>query len=242
MLIPFLLRQHKVWKHCNLRIFTVAQLEDNSLQMKRDLHTFIYQLRIKAEVDVIEMPDSDISAYTYERTLRMEERNQMLSAMRLSKRQKRGDIQHVLSSHHPGSVGMNPSHSGLRWQRSMSESSDDKTEGDEPQTPVIPQTPTISEATLSRFTAATSSIMEPPTSNLDAHAENIRRMNTSVKLNELIANKSQDARLVLLNLPAPPRHLKHEDNYMEFLDVLTEGLDRVLMVRGGGREVITIYS
>ena len=29
---------------------------------------------------------------------------------------------------------------------------------------------------------------------------------------------------------------------MEFLEVLTEGLDRVMMVRGGGREVITIYS
>jgi len=29
---------------------------------------------------------------------------------------------------------------------------------------------------------------------------------------------------------------------MEFLEVLTEGLDRVLMVRGGGREVVTIYN
>lgn len=29
---------------------------------------------------------------------------------------------------------------------------------------------------------------------------------------------------------------------MEFLEVLTEGLDRVLLVRGGGCEVITIYS
>lgn len=29
---------------------------------------------------------------------------------------------------------------------------------------------------------------------------------------------------------------------MEFLEVLTEGLDRVVLVRGGGREVITIYS
>ena len=34
--------------------------------------------------------------------------------------------------------------------------------------------------------------------------------------------------------------LRHTD--MEFLEVLTEGLERVLMVRGGGREVITIYS
>jgi hypothetical protein len=29
---------------------------------------------------------------------------------------------------------------------------------------------------------------------------------------------------------------------MEFLEVLTEGLDRVLMVKGCGREVVTIYS
>jgi len=29
---------------------------------------------------------------------------------------------------------------------------------------------------------------------------------------------------------------------MEFLEVLTEGLSRVLMVRGGGNEVITMYS
>ena len=55
MLLPFLLRKHKVWKHCQLRIFTVAQLEDNSIQMKRDLAVFLYQLRIEAEVDVIEM-------------------------------------------------------------------------------------------------------------------------------------------------------------------------------------------
>lgn len=29
---------------------------------------------------------------------------------------------------------------------------------------------------------------------------------------------------------------------MEFLEVLTEGLERVLIVRGSGREVITMYS
>ena len=26
MLLPFLLRQHKVWKQCHLRIFTVARI------------------------------------------------------------------------------------------------------------------------------------------------------------------------------------------------------------------------
>jgi len=240
MLIPFLLRQHKVWKHCHLRIFTVAQIDDNSVQMKRDLRTFIYQLRINAEVDVIEMPDSDISAYTYERTLVMEERTKMLKDLRLSKRKQRGDIQHKMSLHHQSST-ISASFS-KRW-RTASESEDE--DGKPPQSPTtpVPDTPVVTADALARFTAATSSIMEPSTPTaLNFHEENVRRMNTSVKLNELIVNKSRDARLVLLNLPAPPRHLEHEDNYMEFLDVLTEGLERVLMVRGGGREVITIYS
>ena len=38
-----------------MRIFTVAQLEDNSIQMKKDLKTFLYHLRIEAEVDVVEL-------------------------------------------------------------------------------------------------------------------------------------------------------------------------------------------
>jgi len=73
---------------------------------------------------------------------------------------------------------------------------------------------------------------------------NVRRMHTAVKLNEVIVSKSHDAQLVIVNRPGPPtlQSAKNDSNYMEFLEVLTEGLDRVLMVRGGGREVITIYS
>uniref|UniRef100_T1H4J7 Amino acid permease/ SLC12A domain-containing protein n=1 Tax=Megaselia scalaris TaxID=36166 RepID=T1H4J7_MEGSC len=55
MLLPFLLKQHRTWKNCKLRIFTVAQMEDNSIQMKKDLKTFLYHLRIEAEVEVVEM-------------------------------------------------------------------------------------------------------------------------------------------------------------------------------------------
>uniref|UniRef100_A0A8B9K2Z9 Solute carrier family 12 member 4 n=1 Tax=Astyanax mexicanus TaxID=7994 RepID=A0A8B9K2Z9_ASTMX len=92
MLLPFLLKQHKVWRKCKMRIFTVAQMDDNSIQMKKDLATFLYQLRLEAEVEVVEMHDSDISAYTYERTLMMEQRSQMLRQMRLSTAERNREV------------------------------------------------------------------------------------------------------------------------------------------------------
>lgn len=45
----------QVWRKCRMRIFTVAQMDDNSIQMKKDLTTFLYHLRITAEVEVVEM-------------------------------------------------------------------------------------------------------------------------------------------------------------------------------------------
>jgi len=80
--------------------------------------------------------------------------------------------------------------------------------------------------------------------SLNPENANVRRMHTAVKLNEAIVSRSHDAKLVILNLPGPPKTLIDDSDYsyMEFLEVLTEGLERVLMVRGGGREVITIYS
>lgn len=46
-----------------MRIFTVAQMDDNSIQMKKDLATFLYQLRLEAEVEVVEMVNKTPSAY-----------------------------------------------------------------------------------------------------------------------------------------------------------------------------------
>lgn len=55
MLLPFLLKQHRTWKNCKMRIFTVAQMEDNSIQMKKDLKKLLYNLRIEGEIEIVEM-------------------------------------------------------------------------------------------------------------------------------------------------------------------------------------------
>ncbi|XP_017090303.1 solute carrier family 12 member 4 isoform X8 [Drosophila bipectinata] len=212
MLLPFLLKQHRTWRNCKLRIFTVAQIEDNSIQMKKDLKTFLYHLRIEADVEVVEMNNSDISAYTYERTLMMEQRNQMLRALGLNKKEN----------------------SKVDSQNDEKRNSIDL---DGPEQEDAPETTSSKDDSTEKADGDLKSSVKPDEFN-------VRRMHTAIKLNEVIVEKSQDAQLVIMNLPGPPREVRaeRESNYMEFLEVLTEGLEKVLMVRGGGREVITIYS
>ncbi|KAG8565547.1 hypothetical protein GDO81_012902 [Engystomops pustulosus] len=113
MLLPFLLRHHKVWKRCTMRIFTVAQMDDNSIQMKKDLTTFLYHLRINAEIEVVEMHDSDISAYTYEKTLVMEQRSQILKQMHLTKTEREREIQSITDESRGSIRRKNPTNSRL---------------------------------------------------------------------------------------------------------------------------------
>uniref|UniRef100_A0A8C1ZBG5 Solute carrier family 12 member 5b n=1 Tax=Cyprinus carpio TaxID=7962 RepID=A0A8C1ZBG5_CYPCA len=199
MLLPFLLRQHKVWRKCKIRIFTVAQMDDNSIQMKKDLMTFLYHLRFDAEVEVVEMHDSDISAYTYEKTLVMEQRSQILKEMHLTKNEREREV---------------------LWEHT-----------------------TLYRNMLNMLSyKETSHSLCHIFGVLYRNQSNVRRMHHAQELNGVIVKKSKEAKLVLLNMPGPPKNRNGEENYMEFLEVLTEGLNRVLLVRGGGREVITIYS
>jgi len=50
LLITFLLRQSKVWRHCKIRIIAVARQQENSTKLKQQLQTYVYQLRIDAEI------------------------------------------------------------------------------------------------------------------------------------------------------------------------------------------------
>jgi len=85
-------------------------------------------------------------------------------------------------------------------------------------------------------------------------------MHTATKLNEAMISRSCDAQLVVINLPGVPKNRESDENCkfflssftiieafllfadMEFIEVLCDGLDRVLLVKGCGYEVVTIYS
>ncbi|XP_011260217.1 solute carrier family 12 member 6 isoform X2 [Camponotus floridanus] len=294
MLLPFLLKQHRTWKNCKMRIFTVAQMEDNSIQMKKDLKKFLYDLRIEAEVEIVEMTNTDISAYTYERTLIMEQRNQMLRELQLNKKQSLGVVQSlvdfnevpaeeklplvqaIVDHHHnidakiptkvrfqePGNQNVTDDTKEKLMQETelnnkepdvaeeanekeeAKENNDEETKvtGGSPKTENKENTEREEKECNAQENKSQSPEVKKPTITPDEG--DVRRMHTSLKLNEVIRKMSSEAQLVILNLPGPPRDTKmeRESNYMEFLEVLTEGLERVLMVRGSGREVITIYS
>lgn len=59
-------------------------------------------------------------------------------------------------------------------------------------------------------------------------------MHTAVKLNEVIVNKSHDAKLVLLNMPGPPRNPDGDENCILFYRVLSyAGMQEGLEVAAG---------
>ncbi|KYQ55007.1 Solute carrier family 12 member 4 [Trachymyrmex zeteki] len=230
--------------------------------MKKDLKKFLYDLRIEAEVEIVEMTNTDISAYTYERTLIMEQRNQMLRELQLNKKQSLGvcfdarlvtsqltvSVQAIVDHHHNVDAKVPTK---VRFQEPGNQKNNEETkliggspkaENKENTEKEAKEAEAKEEENDAQENKNQSPEIKKPTITPDEG--DVRRMHTSLKLNEVIRKMSSEAQLVILNLPGPPRDTKmeRESNYMEFLEVLTEGLERVLMVRGSGREVITIYS
>jgi hypothetical protein len=58
LLTSFLLQKDKAWSKCRLRLFCIAEGDDSSIQMERDMVAFLALLRITADVRVIEMEGS----------------------------------------------------------------------------------------------------------------------------------------------------------------------------------------
>uniref|UniRef100_A0A673Y1R5 Solute carrier family 12 member 5-like n=1 Tax=Salmo trutta TaxID=8032 RepID=A0A673Y1R5_SALTR len=269
MLLPFLLRQHKVWRKCRMRIFTVAQMDDNSIQMKKDLTTFLYHLRIDAEVEVVEMIKlihclTDFPPRKVRRLFVFFPQIQSITdSSRGSIRRKNpaaATTQMSVTEEQPGGSSKEEE----KPEEEVQLIHDSTT----PTSPVNPatltqateggaQTPGSAQVQMTWTEKADGELAKPPGASTpegikdifnmkpeweNLNQSNVRRMHTALRLNGVIVKKSSEAKLVLLNMPGPPKNRAGDENYMEFLEVLTEGLNRVLLVRGGGREVITIYS
>ncbi|VDD87242.1 unnamed protein product [Enterobius vermicularis] len=205
VLVAYLLRQSKVWRGCKLRVIAVAQERDNNTKLQGDLQKYVYQLRVDAEILVVELADPEISKTAFERTLLMEERTKLFH-----------EINTTTKSHIP--------------------------------LPPLPRTMAPVQSNESSITSSEAEEKPDRTDDDDAQSSpddlklKVRKMHTAVRLNELILEHSSDSQLILLNLPRPPAEKEGLDDYMHYLEVLSDNIQRVLFIRGTGKEVITTYS
>ncbi|KAI3639150.1 hypothetical protein MIR68_002680 [Amoeboaphelidium protococcarum] len=195
-LLPFLLKKHRIWKNCQLRIITVIEANDDQSAITQQLRTLLYKLRINATPLVIQLDSCDMSAFSYEKTLQMQARNKLLHEMRRDS--------HQLMVYPPANANNNnqrisPYHLNEKKEQSTSEK-------------VI--------TSIDRKKA--------------------EYMNTSLKLNKIFKEQSQVAKLLFVSLPAPIEDMPASD-YFEYVNILIEGIPRVILVKGSGIEVVTAY-
>ncbi|VDK61879.1 unnamed protein product [Onchocerca ochengi] len=251
----------KVWRGCKLRVIAVAQEMDNNTKLQADLQKYVYQLRIDARIMVIELSDPKISKNAFERTLLMEERTRYMQEMY--------EIKGKLNKISPLVLAEMKQNDKLNGDDNDTESetktrTDDKNGDDDNEELSMSSKEKVSSM------KKTASSPEKMSSNHDekrvtiAESKNeivggndkddrdkkfrmldkkkVRKMHTAVRLNELILANSADSQLVLLNLPKPPVAREGLDDYMHYLEVLSDKIPRILFIRGTGKEVITTYS
>ncbi|KAK6056279.1 amino acid permease [Cooperia oncophora] len=229
LLIAYLLKQHKVWRGCKLRIIAIAQENDNNLKMQTELQQYVYQLRIDAKILIVELADPEISKNAFERTLLMEERTMVLKQMQESRGGNNAparEISPLVTAERKTAVSATKSGEG-NGDTNTGAGNDVHTD----KSPDEEHTNDDSKKEKSKKEKL-----------LALDRTKVHKMHTAVRLNELIVEHSLNSQLVLLNLPKPPRGKEGLDDYIHYLEVLSDKINRVIFVRGTGKEVITTHS
>lgn len=69
LLLAFLLKEHRVWSKCTLRLFTICLENENVNLRRKQLEQYIYHLRIEAQVHPVVVSDGEISAFQKYQTI-----------------------------------------------------------------------------------------------------------------------------------------------------------------------------
>ncbi|OUC41241.1 amino acid permease [Trichinella nativa] len=105
----------------------------------------------------------------------------------------------------------------------------------------LPLRAVVNEGNEATSNAAAEQCEEEKLPITSSQTYNIRCLQRAKKLNEAIQSRSRESDLIFLNLPDPGKN-GYEKFYMEYIEVMTTGLNRVVLIKGTGSEVVTIFS
>ncbi|ETV97038.1 hypothetical protein, variant [Aphanomyces invadans] len=207
LLVPYLLRLHRVWRKCKLRLFAIVSAKENAAEVESRLKTFLGHARIQAEIHVVELSDSTICSMAPKRT--GEELNSKKNAI---DRMKVATLSFSVR---------NPS----QYSQLTDELNDIGSfveDGDDDEAPTV-LSPRKSKPPLPKGYVS-----------VDPRMRHAQRFNRQLQL------QSAQASLVVMNLPRligiPPL------DFMHYVEALTENLSSVVLIRGSGREVVTLNA
>lgn len=82
LLLPVMLQRCRhIWGATKLRVFSLAELNDNSVRMEQLIKEYIYNLRINATVEIVELAANEVLGSNYEVSLEMTQRQRLVQRM-----------------------------------------------------------------------------------------------------------------------------------------------------------------
>eukprot|EP01060_Flectonema_neradi_P033742 TRINITY_DN5742_c3_g2_i1.p1 TRINITY_DN5742_c3_g2~~TRINITY_DN5742_c3_g2_i1.p1 ORF type:complete len:1317 (+),score=155.07 TRINITY_DN5742_c3_g2_i1:154-3951(+) len=219
LLIAFLLRQHAQWMKCKLRIFTIVPSGDDTDGLAMSLSEELSRLRIDALLIVHPVEGEWIREFLNTAEDESHQNTKLMEKLCVSDDERSHVIDQVLQSH---TCSSRPSNSPVTEERTN-----------------FSQIPRVaSGVAFADF---------PMVDLVGARAEEEytaqNRMSVSYHfecLNELIAEHSQFNDLVVISFPDCTNFFTAEE-FMECMEKMLHGIQRAILIRGTGEQVITEY-
>ena len=238
LLLAQVLMRSSPFRRCAMRVFVVSECADKSEPLRQDVKRFLYELRIDAEVVVLEMDGLDEKEEEPEGF--DEYKNFILEGSSHAEGKDdaglhNDDAGDTGRNQHRGNGKMNGTHATS--PSSSSSSSSTQRNGGGPFG--LLRSKSLDSP---RYSVAQNGVV----SLSDAQLRRIdRSIRISLKINRLIRShscSSSPASIVLVSLPPPPENHPPR-NYMTYLDALIHGISTpLLLVRGYRRAVVTLYT
>jgi len=272
ILLSWLLSQHRVWRSCHLRVFTVAEnVSQSCAQGAAEVltHTLRQRRLFNVDVEVILLDHDIIEPYTFDWTLRVEDRHRFLRELHPNLRQLEpipleiDDLFCMESDPQP-----RPPSSIVDSPRSQKRSHPDEEGRAEVKVSDCRKingasgdlrghklgcrshahgndSAGVSSASACHQSSASVAPVGDSTGAASAppmrSTSPFESIELGQKLGQIVQSRSKRAQLVVMNLPDLWGTEDDEvRKYMRYCDALTQGLERVLFVHSTGREIFDI--